>query len=196
MQERFGQEPQDILTNPLIEGTDGRKMSSSWGNTINFTDSPADMYAKVMRVNDDLIVRYFTMLTRAPISDVEAVETALADNSLHPRDAKMQLARAVVTLFHNADAANTAEQAFVSTVQKGETPDDVDVVHFKSGALMIDVYTKAKVVPSKTEFRRLVASGAITNKTTDEKVVDAEQSAQPGVYKVGKHRFVELKEEK
>lgn len=192
LQEYFKQQPQDVLMTPLIEGTDGRKMSSSWGNTINLNDSPADVYAKVMKVHDELIITYFTQLTRVPMEEIKILEEGLKTNTLHPRDVKMQLAKTIVALLHSRAVAQAAERTFVQTFQKGDLPDDVRKVVGGKGTLLVDVLLREQLVASKSDFRRLVREGAIVNKTTNEKVGDDAVDALPGVYKIGKHRFIEV----
>jgi len=193
LQEHFGQERQDIIMTPLINGTDGRKMSSSWGNTIKLTESPTDMYAKVMRTNDEMMPTYFTNLTRLPMREVSSIITGLKNNTVNPRDTKMKLAHEIVSLFHDTPSADAAQNDFVSTIQKGDTPEEVQSVTTETGEVLVDVLVREKIVASKTDFRRLVEAGAVTNKTNDEKVTNADAAASPGVYKVGKHRFIEIK---
>ncbi len=192
LQEHFGQAPQDILMTPLIAGTDGRKMSSSWGNTINVTERPEDIYAKVMRVHDDLIPSYFTHLTRVSMTEVASIEEGLRAGTTHPRDAKMQLAHAIVTVLHSETVAQAAEHAFVQTFQKGDIPEDVQKVTYVDGVLLVDVLLQTHIVSSKSDFRRLVREGAITHKTSGERVGSEDVEATVGVYKIGKHRFIEI----
>lgn len=187
LQEHFGQETQDIILSPLIAGTDGRKMSSSWGNTVNLIDSPSDKYAKVMKTNDDVMELYFTNLTRLPLSDIKEILTAE-----NPRDAKMRLAYEIVKLFHSEAEAQRAQDAFVNAFQQGDIPSDIQKVVADTEETLVDVLVRAGIVESKTDFRRLVDSGAITNKTVDGKVSEHTAKADKGVYKIGKHRFVEI----
>ena len=193
LQERFGQERQDVIMSSLIEGTDGRKMSSSWGNTINLTESPADMYAKVMRINDDIIPTYFTNLTRLPMAEVNEIIKGLSAKTVNVRDTKMRLAHAIVSLFHNEKEAVTAEEVFISTVQKGDAPENVQTVSIKQGDVLVDVLLEASMVASKADFKRLVEAGAVTNKTTNKKITSTVAVATTGVYKIGKHRFLKIK---
>lgn len=188
MQPHFGQEPQDILMNPLINGTDGRKMSSSWGNTINLLAEPADMYGKVMSMADSEIVTYFTVCTRVPMEEVRNIEGALHSGA-NPRDLKMRLAREIVTLYHSSDAAMEAEQAFVATFQKGTVPEDVIEIR----APYLETLVSAQIVASKSELRRLLAQGGVRNAATDEKLTDIPTSVSESLtLKIGKRRFVKL----
>ncbi|MBL4644725.1 MAG: tyrosine--tRNA ligase, partial [Candidatus Pacebacteria bacterium] len=192
LQEHFGQEAQNIVMTPLIDGTDGRKMSSSWGNTVNLTESASEMYAKIMRTNDEVMPMYFTNLTRIPIQEVHEIIEGLKSGALNPLDTKKRLAYEIVSLFHNAVVAETAQKDFVSSVQKGDTPEEVKRTTAKIGEKLHEVLEREDVTSSKTEFRRLIEAGAITNKTNDEKITDIDAAARPGVYKIGKHRFLEI----
>lgn len=191
LQEHFGQTPQDlVMTTFPIEGLDGRKMSSSWGNTINFTAAPEDMYGKVMSVHDDLIVKYLTVLTRVPLVEVEEIARAL-EQGANPRDAKMRLAREIVTLYHDADAAQEAEEAFVGTFQKGQLPEEIEEVMREGGESYADALVRLGIVASKSELTRLLRDGGVRDAETGEKYEELPDA--PGVtLKLGKRRFVRL----
>ncbi len=190
LQEHFGQEPQNIVIGPLINGLDGRKMSSSWGNTINLTAEPKDMYGKMMSLNDDAIVTYFELCTRVPMTEVDEIKKALADGQ-NPRDIKMRLAREIVTLYHDANAAQKAEEAFVSTFQKGAVPEEVDEVVRREGETYADALVRLSVVASKGELSRLLSAGAVSDAQTGEKY-DKLPEASGATLKIGKRRFVKL----
>lgn len=190
LQERFLQTPQSIIMSPLILGLDGRKMSSSWGNTINLTTEAIDMYGKVMSMADASIVEYFLMCTRVPLADVEGVRAALA-SGMNPRDAKMQLARAIVALYHNEAAALKAEQAFIDTFAEGKIPENIPVV--KAVDDIPEALVGAKLVVSKSELMRLLKAGAVRNAETGEKLVTLKISiTKPTVIKLGKRVFVRI----
>lgn len=188
LEEHFGKEPQDIIMCPLVNGTDGRKMSSSWGNTITLTMEPNDMYGKVMSVADAEIVNYFTYCTRVPLGEVEHIARALEDGA-NPRDVKMRLAREFVTMYHSEEAALHAEQVFIETFQRGGVPDDV----VELGVPFIEHLLEAGIVTSKTELRRLLEEGGVRSVETGEKLsVLPERVETPVVLKIGKRRFVKL----
>src|SRR3989344_273661 len=191
LQEHFGQEPQNVVIGPRINGLDGRKMSSSWGNTINLTAEPADMYGKVMSMRDEEILTYFTLCTRVPMSRVELMKDLFNQTEISPRDAKMELAREIVTLYHAADAAQKAEEAFVSTFQKGAVPDEVDEVVREEGETYADALVRAGVVASKGELSRLLSAGAVSDANTGEKYEKLPTGAGTTL-KIGKRRFVKL----
>ncbi|PIT90849.1 tyrosine--tRNA ligase [Candidatus Kaiserbacteria bacterium CG10_big_fil_rev_8_21_14_0_10_49_17] len=184
LQEKSGQIPQNILMTDLIEGLDGRKMSSSWGNTINFTDSPEDMYGKVMRLNDSLIEKYFIHVTRVPR---EEVAEALAGE---PMQAKHTLAHAIVSLYYTEKEADSAKEQFKKAFSDGGVPENIpEIARDKT---LSETLLKGNVIASKKEFERLISDGAITNTETGEKISDIQAQALPGVYKVGKRRFVKI----
>lgn len=188
LQERFGQVPQDIIMGPLVNGTDGRKMSSSWGNTITVTMEPNDMYGKVMSMADAEIISYFTLCTRVPMNEVEEVRTALA-TGVNPRDMKMKLARTIVAMYHSDVAATDAEANFIETFQKGGVPDDV--LEIKPD--YIEALLTQSIVASKTELRRLLEDGGVRNAETGEKLDALPASVtEPLILKIGKRRFVRL----
>jgi len=188
MQPHFGQTPQDILMNPLIPGIDGRKMSSSWGNTITILTEPADMYGRVMRMEDTEIITYFTVCTRVPQDEVAEIKEDLAGGG-NPRDAKMRLAREIVTLYHGSDQARAAEEAFVDTFQKGEVPEEIPEV----SPPYRDTLVAHEVVASRAELRRLLEAGGVREATSGEKLTELPESVEaPLTLKVGKRRFVRL----
>lgn len=195
LQQAAGQEPQSILMGPLINGLDGRKMSSSWGNTINLHDTPEDMYGKVMSLHDDLVGEYFELCTRVPLTRVQEVREGVAQGGIHPKDAKMELARELVTLYHSTEAAEQAQAGFIETFQKGGVPEDIPTIPATQGALLVDVLVGAGVVNSKTDWRRLVEGNAVhVLEGADTKTItDVHQCVtEPCTLKVGKRRFVRI----
>jgi tyrosyl-tRNA synthetase len=188
LQERFGQEPQDVLTGPLINGTDGRKMSSSWGNTITLTMEPVDMYGKVMRMADSELITYFTVCTRIPLRDIEEMRAAIASGT-NPRDIKMKLAYEIVRMYHGKESASHAESVFIETFQKGQVPDDV----LELGAPYVENLIRQGVIPSKMELRRLLEAGGVRIVETEEKLSEfPERVDAPITVRIGKRRFVRL----
>jgi len=194
MQEHFKKEPQNILMLGLIEGLDGRKMSSSWGNTINITDTANDMFGKVMSLRDELIVKYFIHATRVSMEGVGEQEAALGRGE-NPRDVKLNLAEEIVSMYHGKEEAARAREAFLSTFQKKEIPDDILEISVHENVSLADVLTKKGVTSSKTDFRRLVGEGAVKRLMeggVEEKIINDTENATPGVYKIGKRRFVKI----
>ncbi len=188
LQEHFGQVPQNIITNPLINGLDGRKMSSSWGNTITLTLPPSDMYGKVMSMADGEILTYFKVCTRVPLHEIGEIEQSM-QNGANPRDSKMRLAREIVSFYHSKDVAEKAEAEFIETFQKGNIPEDV----LEIKAPYIEALLQAEIVTSKNELHRLLLEGGIKNAETGEKLESIPEHVDvPVIIKIGKRRFVKL----
>lgn len=193
LQPKFGQASQDILMNNLILGTDSRKMSSSWGNTINLTDAPNDMFGKVMSIPDELIVEYFVHCTRLPMEEVKAWEEKMKAGE-NPRDAKVALAREIVKLYHSEEEAEKAVQYFVETFSKGHTPDNVPEVKGTDGMALLDFLVARGLATSKGEARRKIEQGGVS--LNDEKITDTtlvlNNSHNNQILKVGKKDFVKI----
>lgn len=188
MQPHFGQKPQSIILGPIIDGTDGTKMSSSKGNVIALTMAPSEMYGKVMSMRDEDIITYFEVCTRVPLDSVVKMSHELSQGA-NPRDVKMALARELVTMYHSAEAAQTAEQGFIETFQKGGVPDEIPDIAVPYAENMII----AGIVVSKTELRRLCDEGGVRVVATEEKLLKLPDSvSEPTVLKIGKRRFVRL----
>ncbi|MBI4598923.1 tyrosine--tRNA ligase [Candidatus Uhrbacteria bacterium] len=161
LQEAYGQKPQDIVMNPLIEGTDGRKMSSSWGNTVNLTAEPDDMFGKLMTIPDALIVKYFTLVTRVSLETVREY-TARLEAGVNPRDAKADLAFEIVRMYHSDVLAEKARGHFDRLFKDHGVPEDV-LEHRLSAPKMgiVDVLVETGLAPSKGEARRLIDGGGV-----------------------------------
>ncbi|MFH1170745.1 MAG: tyrosine--tRNA ligase [Candidatus Vogelbacteria bacterium] len=159
VQKLYGQAPQDIITNPMIEGLDGRKMSSSFGNGINLMDEPNEMFGKIMSLADGLIIRYFTLLTRVAMATVNEYEQSLKAEA-NPRDLKLKLAGEIVRMYHSAETAKEAENYFIKTFSKKEIPDNLP--EFKPSQYdLISVLVESKLASSKTEAGRLIEQGGV-----------------------------------
>ena len=194
LQEHFKQEPQNILMLNLIEGLDGRKMSSSWGNTINLTDTPTDMFGKVMSLRDELIVKYFIHATRVSMERIAEIEEGIKKGD-NPRDAKLALGEEIVALYYGRDEAIKAREGFIATFQKKEIPEEVVEIKADRDAFIVDALIQAEVVSSKTDWRRLVERGAVKllkEGGVEEKIIDPQIRAVAGVYRIGKKRFVKV----
>ncbi len=187
LQEVYGQEPQSVMTNMLISGLDGRKMSSSWGNTIVLDTAPNDMYGQVMSLNDDLVKEYFVTCTRVSLGEIDTIM------SKDPKDAKMRLAYEVVKLLHNETDAKNAQDAFENTFTKGGVPEDILRVEAVKTKPLVEILIETKLIDSKNELRRLIKESAVTNMTTGEKVTDMDQTFSSATQiKIGKRRFISI----
>lgn len=159
VQRLYKLEPQDIITNPLIEGLDGRKMSSSFGNTINLFDAPNDMFGKVMSLRDDLIIKYFTLLTRIEMKIINEYETNLKDGA-NPRDIKMKLALEIVKTFHSQEEANEAQNYFIKTFSQKEVPSEMPELKASSYNI-VSILVESGLISSKSEARRVLEHGGV-----------------------------------
>jgi tyrosyl-tRNA synthetase len=189
LQSAWAKEPQDILMNNLILGTDGRKMSSSWGNTINLTDTPNDMFGKVMSIPDELIESYFVHCTRVPMDEVKKIL-----QSPNPRDAKLRLAEEIVKIYHGTDESTKAVEYFVETFSKGQVPDEVREVKTSEGTTLLDFLVTAGLATSKGEARRKIEQGGVSLgevKILDTTLTLASAHANQ-ILKVGKKDFVKI----
>ncbi|PCI29000.1 tyrosine--tRNA ligase [Candidatus Wolfebacteria bacterium] len=193
LQEKEGQIAQDIIMMDLIAGLDGRKMSSSWGNTINLTDSATDMYGKVMSMRDETIPEYFIACTRVPMNEVDDLITDLKDPKNNPRDIKARLAREIVTIYYDADQALKAEEDFKTAFVKGGIPSSIPEISVAQGTLLVAVLLEQGLIDSKTEFRRLIDAGAISNLESEEKIKDPHTTiSKTIILRVGKARFIKI----
>ena len=195
LQREYGQEPQCIITLPLLEGTDGvEKMSKTYGNEIGLLDPPEDKYGKIMSISDDMIVKYFRLAADADDQKVEAIKSLLSDSKTNPRDVKRELGRAIVKLYHGADEAQAAEQHFDKVIVQKDIPDEMDEVELESDQLLVDIITNAGLTKSKGEARRLIKQDAV--KLDGAVCKDINQKLHAGkesVIKVGKRRFLKVK---
>ncbi len=193
LQRHYGQKPQNIITNPLIEGLDGRKMSSSWGNTINLSDSAGEMYGKVMSLKDELITKYFILATRTGLNEIKEYEKEVAMGG-NPRDYKMKLAYEIVKIYHDEKKAKEAAAEFERVFAKKELPNDITTVLLAEGSYDIaDLLSKLALVKSKGEARRLVKERAV--KIGGTVVEDSQAKVEiisGSIIQVGKRRFVKI----
>ncbi len=191
IQKHYRQPEQDIFTGQMLEGTDGRKMSTSWGNVINITDEPSDMFGKVMSVRDELIGKYFLLATKVPVPEIQEIEEGMKGGG-NPRDSKIRLAKEIVALYHGKEVAEKAAEKFDSTFSKGKPQEFIQVV--LAGREVAEVLLEKKVIESKSDLRRLICERAVTNLDTDEKAGEGFlKSAPSGKYRIGKHRFIEIR---
>lgn len=189
MQEKYGQDPQDIITNPLMEGTDGRKMSSSWGNTINLTEKPNEMFGKIMSIKDDLIIKYFTLATRVPMKDIKQYEKEIKMGA-NPRDFKMKLAFEMVRSYHDEEAAKESWDYFLKTFSHKITPSNIALLRVRDHNI-ISVLIESGAVTSKAEARRLIEQGGV--KINEKPVKGFEKKVKSGdVVQKGKRFFVKI----
>lgn len=189
LQKEYGQEPQCILTMPLLEGLDGvEKMSKSKGNTVGITDAPADMFGKLMSISDDLMWKYYELLSSSSIEEIAALREACR-NGHNPRDAKVRLAGEMVARFHGAAAAQAAREGFEARFARGVLPDDIQEVHVAGAPLGISqLLRQAGLAASGSEALRNIEQGGV--RINGERVADKALKLDAGTYvvQVGKRR--------
>lgn len=196
LQELEGQEPQVVITMPLLEGLDGvQKMSKSLGNYIGIDEEPKEMYGKAMSIPDELMMRYFMLVTDMPIEEQEDMEKRLESGQLHPRDAKMQLARTIVRLYHGEEAALEAEEEFKRVFQQRAMPTDIPeyAMDAPTEAIFVPQFcTDAGLTASNGEARRSIKAGAF--KVNGEKYNEENITLEDGmILQVGKRKFLKIK---
>ena len=195
LQREYGQEPQSIITLPLLEGTDGiEKMSKSYDNYIAIDDSPEDMYGKIMSINDSMILKYYKLAVFADRDRIESVKLLLEDNSNNPRDIKRSLAKDLVARYYSEEKAKLAEAAFDQIFVKKDNPDNMPSYNLSSEINLVDILLSKKLIASKGEGKGLINQNAVK---VDGKVCgDINQTISPSdedvIVKVGKRRFLRI----
>lgn len=196
LQQAYGQQPQVVVTMPLLEGLDGvQKMSKSLGNYVGITDPPADMFGKLMSISDDLMWRYFELLSFRSTADIAALQKA-ADNGKNPRDIKIELAMEIIERFHDGAAAERARDDFVARFSRGEIPDEMTECELaaEDGELGIaNVLRGAGLTASNSEGFRMLRQGAV--RVDGAKVSDRDLVLTAGatyIIQVGKRKFARV----
>jgi len=191
IQKHYGQPEQDILMGKMLPGTDGRKMSKSWGNVINVSDTPDDMFGKTMAVHDELMADYFLLCTDMPINEAQKIGARL-ESGENPRDLKLELAERIVARYWGVAAGSKARARFIEIFSEKKIPDNVETVKVNPGTLLIETVLVKGVVASKTEWRRLVESNAVTDAETGTAITNPNIPAENKTYKIGKRRFIKI----
>ncbi|RTZ76412.1 MAG: tyrosine--tRNA ligase [Gammaproteobacteria bacterium] len=197
LQEAYGQEPQVVLTMPILEGLDGvQKMSKSLGNYIGITEPPDEMFGKLMSISDELMWRYFELLSFRPMSEIEEFRRQVTEGT-NPRDIKFLLAEEIVARFHDQGAAARARENFINRFRKGAMPDEMPEVALSApeeGLPIANLLKEAGLVSSTSEGLRMLKQGAV--RLDGERVEDRNLRLQPGtetIAQVGKRRFAKVK---
>lgn len=193
----YGCEPQVALMMPILEGTDGvQKMSKSLGNYIAVNDEPYQMLGKTMSINDDLISRYFELLTRLPLDEIREMQAQMDDGSLNPRDAKMRLAMELVSVFHSPGEAVGAMEKFNLVYSRRDIPDDIPVITTPATEVWLPrFFTGYGLTASASEGRRLIQQGAVR---IDGKKYEREELCLTDgmVIQIGKRKFVRIEDKR
>lgn len=196
LQKEEGQKPQVVLMMPLLEGLDGvQKMSKSLNNYIGITDAPNDMFGKIMSISDELMWRYYDLLSFRPIEEIADLKQQVSTGT-NPRDIKILLAKEIIARFHDEAAAEAAHQDFITRFQKNAIPDDIpelEVVLPADGIAIANLLREADLVASTSEAMRMIKQGAVKidgEKLTDNKLQLTEKTT--AVYQVGKRKFAKI----
>ena len=197
LQKEYGQEQQIVLTTPLLEGLDGvQKMSKSLGNYIGINEPANEQFGKAMSISDDLMFRYYELLTDIPLDEIQRLRTAITAGKRHPMDAKADLAASIVADYHGRAAADAAREEFNRVVRKRQTPEDVETkkISIAAGPMRLTrLLASLNLAPSNAEAQRLIESGAVH--MNDQRITDPKaEISKAGEYffKVGKRRFLRL----
>ncbi|WP_342429705.1 tyrosine--tRNA ligase [Neobacillus sp. FSL H8-0543] len=196
LQEHYGKEKQIVILLPLLEGLDGvEKMSKSKNNYIGVDEDQHSMYGKTMSIPDELISKYFDLVTDLPVDQKNQIKEDLEQGKLHPRDAKMFLARTIVRIYHDVDEAEKAEAAFKAVFQRGSLPDDIPVIKWQGDreVPLVDLLVELKLQKSKTEARKMIQNGGI--RINEVKVNDIHlhvNMMDEPIIQVGKRKFVRV----
>jgi len=197
LQKQYGQKPQIVLTMPLLEGLDGvQKMSKSLNNYIGIDEAPGEMFGKLMSISDELMWRYFELLSFRPLADIEQLKQQV-DSGRNPRDVKFELADEIITRFHNKEAAEKAQADFIARFQKGAIPDEMpehSLEAEKPEGIPLTVMLKmCNLTSSTSDAMRMIKQGAV--KIDGEKIADQRLVINKGteaVYQVGKRKFARI----
>jgi tyrosyl-tRNA synthetase len=196
LQKSEGQRPQTVLMMPLLEGLDGvQKMSKSLGNYIGITDSPSDMFGKIMSISDVLMWRYYELLSFKPLAEIEGYKTEI-EQGKNPRDVKIDLAKELIARFHDEAAAEAAHHEFINRFQKGAMPDEIPELELvvEGGEIAIaNLLKEANLVGSTSDAYRMIKQGAA--KIDGEKITDRNLvivSGSNAIYQVGKRKFARV----
>jgi tyrosyl-tRNA synthetase len=193
LMEQLGMVPQDILLVPLIAGTDGRKMSKSFNNSVDMLMTPEEKYGKLMSMTDDVMPLYYEVWTDTPMAEVAEIKAAMQAGSVNPRDLKMRLARDIVAQTDGAAAAAAAEAEFVRVFQQRDLPTDMPEHRLAAATSIVDLLVGTSLAPSKGEARRLIAGGGV--RVDSEKIDSVDFTLQPGgehIVQVGRRKFIKL----
>ncbi|KUJ95924.1 MAG: Tyrosine--tRNA ligase [Desulfonauticus sp. 38_4375] len=196
LQREYGQEPQVILTMPILEGLDGvQKMSKSLGNYIGITEPAKDMFGKLMSISDELMWRYYELLSSKSMAEIEKMKEQVSKGELHPKKCKEELALEITTRYHGVEAARKELEAFNLVFAKGNIPEDIPVFEVKEKKTIVDILFESGLCKSKGEAKRLCIQKAIHLPERDNQSITAIDFVfEPGEYvlKVGKKRFLKV----
>lgn len=190
IQEYYGMPKQSIMTFEMLDGTDGRKMSTSWGNIITIVDEPFDMFGKIMAVHDDLIIKYFMLTTDLSLEEIQNMEIELK-NGANPKDIKMRLATELVTMYHTEKDAALAKNSWIETFSNKGIPEVIEEIVGGEDKEIVELLLEKEIVASKAEWRRLVEGNAVTD-AEGNLITDTKEKVRNVTLKIGKKRFAKI----
>jgi tyrosyl-tRNA synthetase len=196
LQRESGQEAQVVITSPLLEGTDGvQKMSKSYGNYIGIDEPPPEMFGKIMSVSDELMWRYYELLTDVPAKEIASLREATGAGGRNPRDLKVELAKRIIADFHSASDADAAEEEFNRVFKRKEVPDEIQERAVAAGVWKLSrLLVETALAPSMSEARRLIEQGGV--RVDGERRAEDEINVEAGqiiLLQVGKRRFLRVR---
>ena len=196
LQRAYGQEPQVVITVPILEGLDGKnKMSKSLDNYVGIDESPGEMFGKIMSISDELMWRWYELLSFKSIDEINTLKADQA-NGKNPRDIKIDLAKEIIARFHDDQSANLAESNFINQFQKKNIPDDIEEVSFaisESSIPLVNLLKDCGMTSSKSEATRMIKQGAV--RIDEERITDIKHVISSGtsaIYQVGKRKFKKI----
>jgi len=194
MQKLYGQKPQDIITLKMLDGLDGRKMSTSWGNVVNILDKPNDMYGKLMSMKDDMIYSYYELCSQIPSEELPNIRKKLEDSTINPRDIKAELAKHLVGLYNGGKAAEAAQMEFDNVFKNKQNPTEIRKLYCpKKEYNIVDLIVGLEFASSKSEAKRLIEQGGV--KVGNQAIKDPKDNIQAEeglIVQVGKLNFAQL----
>jgi tyrosyl-tRNA synthetase len=197
LQRAYNNREKWVLSTPIINGTDGRKMSKSFGNFIAITEAPNDMYGKVMSIADELLIEYFTLLTDTPLAEVTEIEKALTAGE-NPMPFKKQLAHAITKMYHDEAAADTAQEHFEKTVQQKQIPSDIPEITVTGGKqTVLELLKQLPTELSSSDLRRIIEQGGVELLPSGEKPTNTDSTVDTStveVVRVGKRKYFRIKQ--
>lgn len=181
-----------VITMKLLEDPNGKKMGKTEGNMVTITDTPEDMYGKVMSWTDEMIPSALELCTNVEEEEIEKIKKELSGDNPRFKENKMRLAREVVSVFYGQEKGELAEKGWQKAFSQKEIPDEVEVITTRKDELLVDVLVLNKIVSSKSDFRRLIDGGAVVVLGENQKIIEYNQKVVEGVYRIGKKRFIKI----
>ena len=198
LQREYNQEPQVVLTTPLLEGTDGvEKMSKSLGNFIGIDEPPREMFGKIMSISDELMWRYYELLTDLTVGEIKQMSNRAANGEVNPRDIKVELAKRIITDFHSKADADAAEEEFNRVFRRKEVPDEIEEREVEAAPWSLPrLLVRVELAPSVAEARRLIEQGGVRIggvRQASPSIVVSAKTGEESLLQVGKRRFLRVR---